>query len=347
MSYPVYIQQDFQMARPFQQIGDIQYGQYPLVYYSSQFPQMAQPQLQQMSQPLTQQIPQQMLRMGGNDPFGPFPQHYQNSLSGYSQQAAISGSSLGSQLKLPQTQLSSVLPLSQMVKPMSAQPLQYPLAFLYLSVPLVVGPATYHKGNSIPGSSGYPLSPSSLASDHKQEPQDARTHLHPSLIDYSLLVSYTVLPMSKRRRRTELKASYDSEQVKHTCTKCGKQFQKPYNLKSHMKTHSLERPFKCSVCPKTFARSHDRKRHELLHEGVKNFKCEGYLKDGATKWGCGKKFARSDALARHFRTETGWLCIKPLMDEAKEQEQTNGKYVADPSSFLHHQIALPPLRGQY
>lgn len=87
-----------------------------------------------------------------------------------------------------------------------------------------------------------------------------------------------------------------------------------------MKTHSNDKPFKCPKCFKTFARSHDKKRHELLHDGIKNFKCEGYLKDGKTKWGCGKKFARSDALSRHFRTETGWLCILPLMDEAKKDK---------------------------
>lgn len=137
-------------------------------------------------------------------------------------------------------------------------------------------------------------------------------------IDYSSLVSYTNSPSLKRRRRARQKIS-DPDQT-YPCTECGKVFQKPYNLKSHMKTHSNEKPFKCGKCDKTFARSHDKKRHEILHGGEKNFKCEGYLKDGVTKWGCGKKFARSDALSRHFRTETGWLCIRPLMDEAKRAE---------------------------
>lgn len=90
-----------------------------------------------------------------------------------------------------------------------------------------------------------------------------------------------------------------------------------------MKTHSDEKPYVCKVCDRKFARSHDKKRHEALHGGEKNFKCEGFLKDGSTKWGCGKKFARSDALLRHFRTETGWLCIKPLMDEAKDNDNRN------------------------
>ena len=45
------------------------------------------------------------------------------------------------------------------------------------------------------------------------------------------------------------------------------------------------------------------------------------MNDGVTSWGCGKTFARSDALSRHFRTETGWLCIRPLMEEAKRLEE--------------------------
>ena len=120
------------------------------------------------------------------------------------------------------------------------------------------------------------------------------------------------------------------------CPKCSKVFLKQYNLKSHMNSHSTEKPFQCSKCPKTFARSHDKKRHELLHDGVKNFKCEGYLRDGATKWGCKKKFARSDALSRHFRTETGWLCIRPLVEEATVTDGSNLSQFSEKSYDFHH-----------
>ncbi|KAI3406054.2 CRZ2 [Candida oxycetoniae] len=175
-------------------------------------------------------------------------------------------------------------------------------------------PSHYHNGNSSATNSNSSFS-------------------NPSNIDYSSIVSYTIsssLIRKRRQRKTNLvnPSSIGPDSVNslglsevYPCTQCDKVFQKPYNLKSHMKTHSTDKPFRCSYCPKTFARSHDKKRHEVLHQGVKNFKCEGYLQDGITRWGCGKKFARSDALSRHFRTETGWLCIRPLMDEAKKLEE--------------------------
>jgi hypothetical protein len=68
------------------------------------------------------------------------------------------------------------------------------------------------------------------------------------------------------------------------------------------------------VCGKAFARQHDRKRHEGLHSGEKKFVCRGNLKDGNT-WGCGRRFARADALGRHFRSEAGRVCIKLLLEE--------------------------------
>ncbi|EQB55543.1 C2H2 finger domain transcription factor crzA [Colletotrichum gloeosporioides] len=98
------------------------------------------------------------------------------------------------------------------------------------------------------------------------------------------------------------------------CTLCPKRFTRAYNLRSHLRTHTDERPFVCTVCGKAFARQHDRKRHEGLHSGEKKFVCKGDLKAGG-QWGCGRRFARADALGRHFRSEAGRICIKPLLDE--------------------------------
>ena len=104
------------------------------------------------------------------------------------------------------------------------------------------------------------------------------------------------------------------------CTLCPKRFTRAYNLRSHLRTHTDERPFVCTICGKAFARQHDRKRHESLHSGEKKFVCKGDLKAGG-QWGCGRRFARADALGRHFRSEAGRICIKPLLDEEVMERQ--------------------------
>ncbi|KAG0319949.1 hypothetical protein BGZ99_004831 [Dissophora globulifera] len=70
---------------------------------------------------------------------------------------------------------------------------------------------------------------------------------------------------------------------------CDKVFARLYNLKSHSRTHTNERPFVCNHCELAFSRNHDLKRHVKIHAGDKPFKCTG----------CGKSFSRLDALGRH------------------------------------------------
>ena len=51
----------------------------------------------------------------------------------------------------------------------------------------------------------------------------------------------------------------------------------------------------------------------------KKFICGGVLQSGES-WGCGRRFARADALARHFWSEAGRVCLGPLFDEEDEGE---------------------------
>lgn len=121
-----------------------------------------------------------------------------------------------------------------------------------------------------------------------------------------------------------------------SCSLCPKKFTRAYNLRSHLRTHTDERPFVCTVCGKAFARQHDRKRHESLHSGEKKFVCKGDLKVGG-QWGCGRRFARADALGRHFRSEAGRICIKPLLDEEMIERQRLWQEQRD----MAHSMAAP------
>lgn len=153
-----------------------------------------------------------------------------------------------------------------------------------------------------------------------------QSHLHQGVEQVTtehmknLLKSGKSSSSSTGKRKPRVKKDSQSDDEEFQCTYCDKSFSKNYNLNSHLKAHSSAKPFQCSFCDRSFARNHDKKRHEYLHQGVKRFQCGGTLKDNVTHWGCGKRFSRADGLGRHFRTDVGWLCIRPLMVEAKESE---------------------------
>lgn len=82
---------------------------------------------------------------------------------------------------------------------------------------------------------------------------------------------------------------------KHKCQYCSTEFTRQHNLKSHLLTHSHEKPYVCQTCNQRFRRLHDLKRHSKLHTGERPHICPK----------CGRKFARGDALARHNKGPGG------------------------------------------
>lgn len=137
--------------------------------------------------------------------------------------------------------------------------------------------------------------------------------------------SATVEPAEQQRREPDETNGLTRRRRKgpsiYECDRCSKRFTRAFGLRSHMKTHADILEFECEVCTKKFARRHDCKRHEDGHSREKKFVCRGKLQNGRT-WGCDRRFARADALGRHFRSEAGRNCIRPLLDEEKEAQSS-------------------------
>lgn len=114
----------------------------------------------------------------------------------------------------------------------------------------------------------------------------------PSLINLDL--NTTRRRTAKGSKATDVSNSKPAASFLCDYPGCNKAFTRPYNLKSHRRTHTLERPFACEYCPTRFARQHDCNRHEKLHFGIKPYVCEH----------CHKAFARQDALSRHQKPNT-------------------------------------------
>ncbi|KAL8370801.1 hypothetical protein RB595_000914 [Gaeumannomyces hyphopodioides] len=101
------------------------------------------------------------------------------------------------------------------------------------------------------------------------------------------------LPMTSSQHPDIVPRSPSSK--KHKCPCCDTVFTRHHNLKSHLLTHSQEKPYACDTCQMRFRRLHDLKRHSKLHTGEKPHICPK----------CDRKFARGDALARHAKGAGG------------------------------------------
>lgn len=97
---------------------------------------------------------------------------------------------------------------------------------------------------------------------------------------------------------------------------CSTTFTRHHNLKSHLLTHSHEKPYYCDACDSRFRRLHDLKRHSKLHTGERPHTCSK----------CHRSFARGDALARHSKGAGGCAGRRSSLggDDPEQEESMHG-----------------------
>jgi len=137
------------------------------------------------------------------------------------------------------------------------------------------------------------------------EPQKQRSHANFKNTIISRIQEKPVLT-SPRDDHIVKRQKTTKEEVKYPCEKCPKSFTRTTTLREHARIHTNERPFKCGKCNKGFSRRKDMIRHEKLHAGKKMFICQWSANHS---YGCGREFAREDALVAHLTSNGGLSCL--------------------------------------
>ncbi|XP_054723588.1 gastrula zinc finger protein XlCGF67.1-like, partial [Uloborus diversus] len=80
----------------------------------------------------------------------------------------------------------------------------------------------------------------------------------------------------------------------YSCEICNKSFTQSGSLRKHLETHTTEKPHSCDICKKSFSASGNLNSHLRIHTKEKPYSCEI----------CKMSFSESGKLKRHLGTHT-------------------------------------------
>ncbi|KAI2615704.1 hypothetical protein GGR54DRAFT_612441 [Hypoxylon sp. NC1633] len=146
------------------------------------------------------------------------------------------------------------------------------------------------------------------------EEKGATSLSYPGMLPTSAMPAPPARGMSMPMTPNQQSTPRSPNSKKHRCPYCETEFTRHHNLKSHLLTHSQEKPYVCQTCSMRFRRLHDLKRHTKLHTGEKPHICPK----------CDRKFARGDALARHSKGPGGCVGRRSSLGSFLGEEDVEG-----------------------